>query len=143
MLRAWFVFLTVLFISSSAHAQSGGSEDYDERSARLINTVAQTEDFTDWLANYEGWQGNAAPHDGNDLDGHWYIEFKTEDGEEWLGSANVDARSGEISDLFIPYPLPEDELAEGNVRVQALVLADPEIMARIQDPLLWNIESGL
>ena len=124
----------------SALAQTGGGEDYDERSARLISVVAKTEDFTDWLANYGGWRGSASPHDGDNLDGGWYIEFKAEDGE-WLGYANINALSGEIDDSFIPRPLPEAELAEGRVRVRALVLADPEVAERIQDPLLWDIES--
>lgn len=120
---------------------SGGSaeESYEARQARLIALVAETEDFADWLTSYEGWQGKASPKDG-DEDGLWYVEFKDADDEEWLGYANVDTE-GTIEDSFIPRPLPDDELAEGKVRVVALVLDDPEVAARLVDPLLWEVNA--
>ena len=132
--------LSIFLFSGSVLAQSGGAESYEDRSARLIGSVAATEDFADWLANYEGWQGKASPHDENYADGNWYIEFKDADDEEWLGYANVTV-DGSITDAFIPRPLPDDELEAGKTRVRELVLADPEVAARIEDPLLWTIES--
>ncbi len=141
------LFASCLFLQSGAFAQSGSAESggsaeesYEERQARLIALVAEIEDFADWLANYEGWQGKASPQDGDDQDGLWYVEFKDADDEEWLGYANVDIE-GNIEDSFIPRPLPEDELAEGKVRVRELVLADPEVAARLTDPLLWEVEA--
>lgn len=141
--RYALVFLLPLLLSVSAQSggESGGSaESYDERKARLIALVSETEDFADWLSSYEGWQGKAWPKDDSDEDGLWYVEFKDENDEEWLGYADVDP-SGTIENAFIPRPLPDDELAEGKVRVRELVLADPEVAARLTDPLLWDIEA--
>ena len=132
--------LSIFLFGGSVLAQSGGAESYEDRSARLINSVAETEDFADWLANYEGWQGKASPHDENYPNGDWYIEFKDAADEEWLGYANVTI-DGTIIDAFIPRPLPDDELATGKARVKELVLADPEVSALVKDPLLWDIES--
>ena len=131
--------LSIFLFSGSVLAQSGGAESYEDRSARLIGSVAATEDFADWLANYEGWQGKASPHDEDYPDGNWYIEFKDAGDEEWLGYANVTV-DGTVTDSFIPRPLPDDELAEGKGRVRELVLTDPEVVALVTDPLLWDIE---
>ena len=133
--------LTYSFSFGALAQETGGSaeESYDERRARLITLVAETEDFADWLTNYEGWQGEAWPKEEGEEDGLWYVEFKDEDDEEWLGYADVDV-AGDVENSFIPRPLPDDELAEGRARVRELVLADPEVAARLTDPLLWSIE---
>ncbi len=132
----------LLSLTLGASAQTEESEvSYEETEARLITFIAETEDFADWLTNYEGWQGSASPHDENNLDGGWTVEFHDAEGEEWLGYANVSASSSEIYESFIPRPLPEDELAAGRARVQTLVLDDPEVAARLVDPLLWDIEA--
>ena len=139
-----FITLLVLLLSWTlgALAQSEhADESYEEREARLVTFIAETEDFADWLTNYEGWQGSASPHDENNLDGGWSVEFHDAEGEEWLGYANVNVLSSEIYDSFIPRPLPEDQLTAGKARVQTLVLADPEVAARLTDPLLWDIEA--
>lgn len=133
-------FVLLLTCSVLAQEDSGGSaESYDERKERLIALVAETEDFSDWLSNYEGWQGKAWPKEEDDEDGFWYVEFKDADDEEWLGYADVSI-DGNIENSFVPRPLPDDELAEGRGRVRELVLADPEVVALITDPLLWDIE---
>ena len=139
------LFALLLTYSSSFGAlaqESGGSteESYDARKERLIARVAETEDFAGWLTNYEGWRGEAWPKEEGDEDGLWYVEFKDEGGEEWLGYADVNIQ-GDIENAFIPRPLPDDELAEGKARVRELVLADPEIAVRLTDPLLWEIEA--
>ena len=136
----FFVLLLISSLSALAQEASGGSaEPYDERKERLIALVAETEDFADWLSNYEGWQGKAWPKEEDDEDGLWYVEFKDENDEEWLGYADVSI-DGNIENSFIPRPLPDDELAEGKVRVRELVLTDPEVVALVTDPLLWDVE---
>ena len=104
MLRYYLFFILLLTSSLSVLAQedSGGSaESYDERKERLIALVAETEDFSDWLSNYEGWQGKAWPKEEDDEDGLWYVEFKDENDEEWLGRIvldleTVDARTSVV-----------------------------------------------
>ncbi len=102
----------------------------------LVNLVAASEEFTDWLTGYPGWQG-AAYYDG---DGDtWYVEFYDASGDEWLGYANVVDGSEEILDAFAPRPLPPDEFQAGQERIHTLVLEDPEVQALLVDPILWDI----
>ena len=144
--KVWQCVLVLALLSFKVSAQSGeasgrSAESYDERKARLIALVAETEDFARWLETYEGWQGKAWPKEEDDENGLWYVEFKDENDEEWLGYADVDIE-GNIENAFIPRPLPDDELTEGKARVRELVLADPEVAARITDPLLWEVDVG-
>jgi hypothetical protein len=106
----------------------------DETEQALIQLVAESEEFADWLAQYEGWQGHAYPPEDGTV---WYVEFYTAEEDDWLGYANIDANTGEIQDSLVPSPLPPDEFAAGQERVNKLVLNDPEVIAWLVDPILW------
>ncbi len=108
----------------------------EEGSERVIDLVASTEEFEAWLATYEGWIGYAW---SSEEDGTWYVEFYDQAEEEWLGYASVLIETDEIVDSFIPIPLPPEEYDAGKERIEVLVLDDPEVQARLLDPLLWSM----
>jgi hypothetical protein len=110
----------------------------DDLAQQAIDLVSQTPEFADWLSSYDGWQSNAWQSDEENV---WYVEFYDANWEEWLGYANVNIESGEIVDSFIPLPLPPEQYAEEQPRVQALVLDDAEVRARLVDPVLWYIST--
>jgi hypothetical protein len=128
-----FSLLFALIISLSAfaavHAQATEQD--------MINIVADSEEFADWLAQYPNWVGHAYGPDN----GVWYVEFYDETEEEWLGYANVNEETGEFQDFFAPRPLPADQYQAELEKVQPLVLADPEILGRLVDPVLWDVET--
>jgi hypothetical protein len=117
---------------SSMYAQ----DDEEARKQALVQIVASTPEFSEWLDGYANWQGAAYPPEDGTV---WYVEFYNESGDEWLGYANVEANTGEIQDSFIPKPLPTDVYQAQLEKVQKLVLDDPEVLARLGDPVLWDM----
>ncbi len=115
----------------STYAQSD-----EETEQALIQIVAATDTFVDWLANYPDWIGHAYKSD--DGSNNWYVEFYNADESDWLGYANINADDGEIYDSFAPVPLAPDIYQEQQPRIQALVLDDPEVMARMTDTAAWD-----
>lgn len=126
------VLLAILLLAS---VFSAGAQD-DPVAKALVDVVAGTPEFSEWLAGYPGWVGNAYGPDNNNV---WYVEFKSADDSEWLGYANFDTDTNTIQDSFIPAPLPPDVYQEQQQRVRALMLADPEVLARLGDPVLWDL----
>jgi hypothetical protein len=118
----------VLMASVAVYAQSTEQD--------MIDIVAESEEFVDWLPQYPNWVGHAY---GPNEEGNWYVEFFDESGEEWLGYANVKDATGEILDSFAPKPLPADQYQTELLQVQPLVLADPEVQAQLTDPVLWDV----
>jgi hypothetical protein len=117
----------------SVWSQEGESTPED----RAIKWVSQTGEFAEWLAQYPNWVGYAYQSEGV----IYYVEFYNEAQDEWLGYAVVNIETGEISDSFIPRPLAPDVYAEQQERVQRLVLEDPEVLAVLVDPFLWQMYS--
>jgi hypothetical protein len=108
----------------------------EETEQALIQIVADSDTFADWLAGYPDWVGHAYKND--DGSNNWYVEFYNSDESDWLGYANINADDGEIYDAFAPVPLPTDIYQEQQPRIQALVLDDPEVMARLGDFSAWD-----
>nr|MCU0476312.1 hypothetical protein [Anaerolineae bacterium] len=82
--RSFAVFLLLATVwVGAAFAQD------DEQPAapqEIIDAVAESDTFADWLVNYPNYQFNAS---GPDENGIWYVEFYDEPWEEWLGYANI------------------------------------------------------
>ncbi|MBL8116707.1 MAG: hypothetical protein JNJ78_04200 [Anaerolineae bacterium] len=112
------------------------AQDDDPIRQALIDHVASSEIFVDWLSNYPDYHVNAY---GPDENGVWYIEFLNVAQDEWLGYANIDADNNEILDSFAPKPLPQDIYQQQLPLVTEYALADPEVLARLeQKPNLWD-----
>jgi hypothetical protein len=130
MLSLALVFMLSSLCAVVVHAQAMEQE--------MIDLVAQSEEFVDWLPQYPGWIGYAY---GPDENGVWYVEFYDQAEEEWLGYANVDDATQEIIDSFAPKPLPAEEYQAGRVKVEMMVLDDPEVQGQLGNPALWEVET--
>lgn len=113
------------------------AQDDDADKQRVIQIAAESDVFTEWLAGHPNYHADAW---GPDENGVWYVEFKKDGDDEWLGYANVNANTGEIQDAFAPKPLPTDVYQEQLPRVTAYVKADVEVLARLDNNLdLWDM----
>ncbi len=130
----WAACLLAVGLLLSAFAAVPAQAQTDEESY-YITFVATSEEFIGWLIEHPGWQGYAY---GPDENGIWYVEFYDASGEEWLGYANVDSTTDTIVDFFIPRPLPADVYQEQQQVVLLVVLDDPEVLALLVDPVLWD-----
>ncbi|NWF67461.1 MAG: hypothetical protein HXY40_00100 [Chloroflexi bacterium] len=138
MRRKLLILIVILAAVLTVGALSAWSQDaLATPEDAAIKYVAQSPDFAEWLAQYPNWQGYAYLAD-TDI---YYVEFYDESGDEWLGYAVINLGTREIADSFIPRPLPPDVYAEQQARIQVLVLEDPEVLARLVDPLLWAMYS--
>jgi hypothetical protein len=107
----------------------------DEISQALVQVVALSETFADWLPNYEGWYGNAWE---TEYPGVYYVEFYNGDGSEWLGYATINRATGEIYESFAPKPLSPDMYQHQLELIETLVLDDSEVAAVLGDARLWD-----
>lgn len=126
------VLLSIVFTGVLFSVQA---QDEEATEDNLVELVALSPEFADWLANYPDWIGQGWQSDGD----YWYIEFYSADWEEWLGYATVNVVTKEFADYLVPSPLPPEEFQEGQARVTELVLHDPEVLARLVEPLLWDV----
>jgi hypothetical protein len=111
-----------------------GQTEEEVRDA-LIAIVAAQPPFRDWLANYPNWIGQGNDDDG---DGIWYIDFHSENWEEWLGWAGIDRATLTITDSFVPAPLSDSEYAEQLQAAREYILTDSEVLAWLDNrPERW------
>ena len=104
---------------------------------KVIQIAADSDMFKEWLAVHPNYKSDAS---GPDDKGIWYVEFKTESDDEWLGYANVNATTGAIQDAFAPKPLSTEVYQEQLPQVTAFALADAEVLARLNNnPKLWKM----
>jgi hypothetical protein len=136
--RIKYLSLVLFLLISTMTAAAARAQDDEALKQHLIEVVAQSEIFADWLTGYPDYIANASGPDDNNV---WYVEFYNDDSySEWLGYANIDADTDEIQDSFAPRPLPADVYQEQLPRVNASALADPEVLARLNgNPDLWDI----
>jgi len=130
-----FAFLLALlfasFVPIAVYAQLE-----EETQQALIQIVASSETFADWLVQYPNWKSNVYP---SDTEGVWVVEFYTEAEDDWLGYATINAETGEIYESFAPKPLPTEVYQEQRDKVLKLTLDDPEVLAYLGDPILWDM----
>ncbi len=120
---------TLVVPSHVTYAQEEG-----DISPMLIDFVAHSPAFIEWLAGYNDYNANA----WIEYDDVWKIEFYDESWDEWLGYALIDSKTGEIIEAFVPLPLPQDVFERQQARIEVLLFDDPEINALIVDRLLWE-----
>lgn len=139
-IRIKYMSLALLLLISTLASVAVRAQDDEALKQHLIEVVAGSEMFTDWLTTYPDYIANASGPDDNNV---WYVEFYNDDSySEWIGYANIDADDDEIQDSFAPKPLPADVYQEQLPRVNAFALADPEVLARLNgNPDLWDMYS--
>lgn len=131
--RALLLLVTLLSLTAiQVHAQAD-----EATKQKVIQIAADSDMFKDWLSSHANYQSDAYGPDDNNV---WYVEFKDELGNEWLGYANVNATTSEIQDSFAPKPLPPDVYQEQLPDITAFALADEEVLARLNyNPKLWQM----
>lgn len=112
-----------------------GAQDDDDLQQKAIDLLASQDDVAAFLESYPDWQGEAWNEDGS----IWGVDLYSEVADEWLGYGRVNVETGEVLEYFVPKPLPPAQFAEMQPRIEQYVLADPEVLALLGDPLLWNI----
>lgn len=137
-MQRWFKSLSVmLLVLLSFTAFTVYAQDEAATKAYVIQTAAEPETFSDWLSGYPDYHSDAW---GPDENGNWYVEFKTSEDGEWLGYAAVNQDTGEIQEAFAPKPLSTEVYQEQMPRVTAYVMADIEVLARLDNNLdLWDM----
>ena len=129
--------LALLLLATLFSLMAVQAQDDEAIKQKVIQIAADSDMFKDWLASHPNYRSNASGPDNN---GIWYVEFKTEADDEWLGYANVNANTGEIQDAFAPKPLSTEVYQEQLPEVTAFALADAEVLARLNNnPKLWQM----
>ena len=109
---------------------------------QAIQLVAGYSPVAQHLANYPDWQAEAykEEEEGETL---WAVEFFKEsvEDEEWLGFGLVDLETGTIVEHFVPRELTAEEYQIGQQKVEAYVLNDAEVLARLGDLQSWEYET--
>lgn len=122
--------LVAAFMPAAVYAQSE-----EEMQQALTQIVASSDTFAEWLEGFPNWHSNVYQ---SDTEGVWVVEFYTENDDDWLGYASINAETGEIYESFAPKPLPTELYQEQQAKVQKLTLEDPEVLAHLEDPILWD-----
>jgi hypothetical protein len=130
------ILLTVFILTMSLGTLPVYAQSQEETEQAVIQIIADSEMFADWLAQFPGWVGHGYPADDGSTG--WWVEFYNEDETEWLGYASIDAATGIIYESFAPKPLPSDIFQEQQPRIEEFVLEDGEVQGRLGNPDLWG-----
>jgi len=116
-----------------ASAQSGSAQ-------QAIDIAAAQPDIADALTHFPQWSAEAWEDDPDA--NTWYVAFyEDQQQEDWLGEALVDLDDETVLDYTIPHFLTDEEEAQQRAEVEALVLADAQVLALLGDPDNWNMYS--
>ena len=107
----------------------------DEQHA--INIALANEDVATVLADIDDYSVEAYPEE----EGLWGVEFfiETDDDWQWLGWVLVDMETAETIEVYMVRFLTEDELATIAAEAEQILLNDPEVLAALIDPELWEV----
>ncbi len=125
------LFVGVVSLSMhSASAEPGPQERAIEIAAAHPVIAAALDHFPQWSATAE--------EDDPDQN-TWYVTFYEDQAQEsWLGEATVDLDDEQVVDYYVPVFLSPEEEARQRAEVEALVLADPQVLALLGNPDDWQ-----
>ena len=69
----------------------------------------------------------------------WKVDFH--EGEKWRGNAHYNTKKSELFNTTLPIDLSEGEKEEARAAIETLILADAEILARLEDLDNWTHET--
>jgi hypothetical protein len=124
--------LTAQSYSRDFFASEAYTEFSDEQRAALGLVLAEAE-TQDFLGDYPDWTAYSYFEDGL-----WVVGF--EQGDEWLGDPRVNLDTQEVIYIYLPRDLSPEAYTQGREAVQALVLADAEVTARLTRPVEWDYD---
>ena len=122
--------LSVAF--SRAFLKSDEFKGYSEEQQRAIRLIVEHKDVRLFLTEYGSWR--AETYADSEVD--WHVDFYI--GDEWIGYAHINVDSKELYDALLPRELSPEAYEQGKEKIENLVLADAEIVARLGDPLAWD-----
>jgi hypothetical protein len=126
----------LLVLLLAAAVMPAFAQDSAYSSEKIINVVAESDLFFDWLALNPGYEVDAS---GPDDSGMWYLDFYNANREEWIGYAIVNGNTLEITEAFAPTPLPPDVYQAQLAIINEVVRNDAEVLARLDNlPRLWD-----
>ncbi len=107
---------------------------------QAIDIAAAQPDIAAALAYFPHWSATA---EEDDPDANtWYVTFyEDQSQDEWLGDALVDLDAGSVLEFTIPYFLTDEEEAQQRAEVEALVLADDQVLELLGNPDDWDMYS--
>ncbi len=118
------------FVIQTASADPNPAQQAIDIAAAHPVIAAALEHFPQWSA--------AAEEDDPDAN-TWYVTFYEDQAqEEWLGEATVDLDDGSVVDYSVPVFLSPDEEAQQRAEVEAVALADAQVLALLGDPDNWQ-----
>lgn len=104
---------------------------------QVIDIAAAHPAIKNALDRFSDWSAEAYVEDENA--NIWGVEFYQDQAqEEWLAYAQVDMNSQTVTDYYAPAYLSPEEEARQQAAVEAVVLADAEVLALLGDLNDWN-----
>jgi len=104
---------------------------------QAINIAARQPAIAAALTHFPDWSAIAEEDDPDE--NTWYVTFyEDQQQEEWLADALVDLDTEEVLEFYAPVFLTPEEEARQRAEVEALVLADPQVLALLGDPEDWQ-----
>jgi hypothetical protein len=108
-----------------------------EEEIREVVLAALTTDpvFVGWIDQFPDFDASVYAIDGN----LWQADFfNNENRDEWIGYGQVDISTAEVTEAYAPRPLDPETYQAQLPKVEVVVLADPEVLARLGDAALWE-----
>jgi hypothetical protein len=104
---------------------------------QVIDIAAAHPTIKDALDRFPNWSAEAYVEDEDA--NIWGVDFYEDQAqEEWLAWAEVDMNSQAVTDYYAPAYLSPEEEARQQAAVEAVVLADAEMLALLGDPDDWD-----
>ena len=111
-------------------------EPLGENGQQAIQILLGETAVSEFLATYPDWAGDAWPE--NEEETIWGVDLYSDAADEWLGWGEVNIETGEILEYFVPRDLSAEEFQAGLAEVEAFVLNDAEILARLGNAVEWE-----
>jgi hypothetical protein len=126
--------LVTLLLTAIAILPVGAQSEEQIRELVLAALITDPE-FVGWIDQFPNFDSDVYEVDGN----LWQADFyDTENRDEWIGYGQVDISTAEVTEAFAPRPLDAEAYQEQLPKVEMVVLSDPEVLARLVDPVLWD-----
>lgn len=112
-----------------------GAQSEEQIRELVLAALTTHPEFVGWIDQYPDYDSDVYQVDGD----IWQADFyNDENRDEWIGYGQVDIATVEVTEAFAPRPLDAETYQAQLPKVEIVVLNDPEVLARLGDPLLWD-----
>ncbi len=136
--RIFLLMLALLMVAAGGVYLSSRPAFADPSPAQqAIDIAARQPVIAAALTHFPDWSATADEDDPDE--NTWYVTFyEDQQQEEWLAEALVDLDTAEVLEFYAPVFLTPEEEARQQAEVEALVLADAQVLALLGDPEDWQ-----